>query len=107
MMDDVIKLISTTYTYDAYGNEVPTETLRQVFCKVRSIGRNEFYQAAQNNLHPEFVFVLSHYRDYHGEEKIRYTAWDGIEKTYSVLRTYRLGDSDELEIVVEERIGNV
>lgn len=106
-MDDVIKLVSTTYTYDKYGNKVPTETLRQVFCQVRSIGRNEFYQAAQNNLHPEFVFVLSHYKDYEGETKIKYTPWGSTkEKTYSIVRTYRLGDSDELEIVVEEKIGN-
>lgn len=105
-MDDVIKLIATTYTYDKYGNRIKTETERQVFCQVRSIGRNEFYQAAQNNLHPEFVFVLSHYKDYQGETKIRYTPWGDTERTYSVIRTYRQGDSDELEIVVEEKIGD-
>ena len=107
-MDDVIKLVASTgYTSDAAGNRIPIETVRQVFCQVRSIGRNEFYQAAQNNLHPEFVFVLSHYKDYEGETLIRFAPWGSTEeKTYSVIRTYRLGDSDELEIVVEERIGN-
>lgn len=105
-MDDVIKFITTTDTYDKYGNRIPTETVWQVFCQVRSIGRNEFYQAAQSDLHPEFVFVLSHYKDYQGESKIKYTPPGETEKTFSIVRTYRLGDSDELEIVVEEKIGN-
>ena len=106
-MDDVIKLVSITYSEDQFGNQIPIETSRQVFCQVRSVSRNEFYQAAQNNLHPEFAFVLSHYKDYAGESKIKYLPWGcSEEKTYSVIRTYRLGDSDELEIVVEEKIGN-
>lgn len=106
-MDDVIKLVSSTYTYDKYGNRVYTKTYRQVFCRVRSIGRAEFYQAAQSDLHPEFVFILSHYKDYHNESEITYRPYGAAaDKTYKIVRTYRNAESDELEIVVEEKIGN-
>lgn len=105
MMDDVIKLIGTgTPAYDQYGNEIPTQIERQVFCSVYSVGRTEFYQAAQSNLQPEYVFVISHYKDYEGEKEILYKDWTGTEKLYTVIRTYRNGDSIELTAV--ERIGN-
>lgn len=104
-MDDVIKLISVTgYTYDSYGNEILTETERQVFCQVLSVGRTEFYQAAQYDMHPEYRFRLSHYRDYLGEKELLYKDWTGTEKRYDVIRTYR--DGDAIEITAEERIGN-
>lgn len=103
-MDDVIKLIGYGEpTFDDYGNETIPTVERQVFCKVHSVGRNEFYQAAQNNLHPQYIFTISHFRDYHGEQLIKYTDWAGAEKVYTILRTYRTGD--ELEITAEERIG--
>lgn len=103
-MDDVIKLISTgEASYDASGNEILTETERQVFCQVRSVGRSEFYQAAQNNLHPEYIFVISNYRDYLGEKELIYTDWTGQTKRYSITRTYRSGDS--VELTASEKIG--
>ena len=105
-MDDVIKLISTTYTSDSSGNQVETVTERQVFCKVRSVGRSEFYQAAQSDMHPEYVFVLSHFMDYQGEKSLKHTDWTGTEKRFDVIRTYRPGDSTELEITAQERINN-
>lgn len=102
-MDDVIRLLTPSYTYDEYGNEIVTNTERQVFCKVDSVGRSEFFQAAQNNLHPEYVFTISHYKDYQGEKELKYTSWDGTEKTYSIIRTYRSGDA--ISLTAEERIG--
>ena len=104
-MDDVIKLISTgTPTYDEYGNEILSRTERQVFCTVNSVNRTEFYQAAQNDLQPEYVFVISHFKDYEGEQELLYNDWTGTEKEYTVIRTYRNGDSIELTAV--ERIGD-
>ena len=103
-MDDVIRLISSTYEYDEWGNEVETTTERPVFCRVRSIGRNEFYSAAQNNLHPSYVFILSHYRDYQNESELMYTDWTGTDKRYTITRTYR--DGDAIELTAEERIGD-
>lgn len=102
-MDDVIKLLSFTFQTDSYGNEIESVTERQVFCRVRSISRNEFYQAAQTDLHPEYVFILSNYRDYEGEQELKYTDWTGQQRRYNILRTYR-SESDELEIIAGEKV---
>lgn len=103
-MDDVIKLLSFTFETDSYGNQVETVTERQVFCRVRSISRSEFYQAAQTDLHPEYVFTISNYRDYEGEQELMYRDWTGQEHRFNILRTYR-SESDELEIIAGEKIG--
>ena len=103
-MDDVIKLISTaTPTYDEYGNESEVETTRTVFCTVSSVGRTEFYQAAQSNLHPEYVFSLTHYKDYQGEQELLYTDWTNTEKRYSIIRTFRNGD--RIDLTATEKVG--
>lgn len=101
-MDDVIKLVSSTYTYDTEGNPIEQISDRQVFCKVNSVSRNEFYQAAQNDLQPSYVFEISHYRDYHGEKELFYTDWTGAERRFTIIRTYRIGD--RLELTAEERV---
>lgn len=103
-MDDVIKLISKSYTVDEYGNQIETPTYRQVFCKVNSVVRTEFYNAAQANMHPSYVFTLSHYKDYHNEPALKYTDWTGVERTYTITRTYVYGD--HIDLTAEERIVN-
>lgn len=105
-MDDVIILLAMSYGTDAAGNTVETITAsRQVFCKARSVTRSEFYQAAQAGLHPDYVFVLSHYKDYQGEKALLFTDWTGHQARYEVVRVYR-GAGDELEITAEEKIGH-
>lgn len=106
-MDDVIRLITSTYTYDDYGNEIPVRVERQVFCRVLSVGRSEFYQAAQNNMHPEYNFILTHFKDYQGEKELLYTDWTGAEKRYDIIRTYINAETGELELVAQEKIGDV
>ena len=90
-MHDIIQLIRTTQTVDAYGDPVMKATARQVFCQVASIGTKEFYQAQATGLQPEIKFALADYLDYNGETLVEY---DGIE--YRVLRTYRSGQRLEL-----------
>lgn len=104
-MDDVIILVKTEYVSDKYLNQIPIETERKVFCQVNSVGRNEFYSAAQADMHPEFIFVLSHYKDYEGEKIIRYTDWMGTEHKLYVTRAYRVPGSDRVELTAEERTG--
>lgn len=105
-MDDVIKLLKLTYGLDAAGNTVETiAEQRQVFCKVRSVTRSEFYQAAQAGLHPDYVFVLSHFKDYQGEPALLYTDWTGNEARYEISRTYRT-DGDAIELTAGRKIGN-
>lgn len=104
-MDGVIKLISKTYTVDEYGNQVENRTERQVFCKVGSIGRTEYYQAAQNDMHPSYIFTLSHFKDYLGEKECSYTDWTGTERFFTITRTYLRGDA--IDLTAEERVVNM
>lgn len=105
-MDDVIKLVKRTYTRDAEGNQIAAEDERQVFCQVESVTRSEFYQAAQAEMHPEYMFILSHFKDYEGEKFIKYTDWTGQEHLLYVTRVYRVPGADRLELTAEERTGN-
>lgn len=105
-MDDVIRLV--TYgepTYDKYGNEFIPEEKTQVFCRVDSVSRSEFYQAGQNGLKPEIVFTLSSFWDYAGQKLVRHADHTGTEREYTVIRTYRTPDGG-IEITCEERIAN-
>ena len=105
-MDDVIKLVAETYTSDEARNQIPTNVEpHTVFCRVRSVGRSEYYAAAQAGLKPELVFTLSHFIDYQGEPEVLYTDWTGVEKRYVVMRTYSVPDSTEIEITVGEKVG--
>lgn len=105
-MDDVLELISNTYTTDAEGNQIPAGTPRTVFCQVSSVGRSEFYQAAQADMHPEYIFTLSNYKDYQGEKIAKYIDWLGVEHTLYITRAYRIPDEDAIELTAEERTGD-
>ena len=96
-MNDVITLIKQTRGVDDYGDPSITETTRDVFAKLGSIGQKEFYQAHAVGLQPEVKFVLADYLDYEGENFVQH---DG--QRYRVLRTYRKGQ--ELEITVYREV---
>lgn len=81
-MNDVLTLIADD------GTE------REVFCEVRSIGQQEFYQSSASTYRPEKKFVLADHLDYNDEHLLHH---DG--QRYRVVRTYRAGQ--ELEIVAE------
>lgn len=103
-MDDVVKLICSKYSIDENGNQIRSDKTRTVFCKVRSIGRTEFYQAAQADMHPSIVITISHYKDYLGEKELLHRDWTGIERRYDITRTYRTGDS--IDLTCEEKIND-
>ena len=96
-MNDVITLIQQNRSVDDYGDPVITETTRDVFAKLGSIGQKEFYQAHAVGLQPEIKFVLADYLDYDGEELVQHNG-----HRYRVLRTYRKGQ--ELEITVYSEV---
>lgn len=96
-MNDVITLIQQNKSVDDYGDPVITETARDVFAKLGSIGQKEFYQAHAVGLQPEIKFVLADYLDYDGEEIVLHN-----DQRYRVLRTYRKGQ--ELEITVYREV---
>lgn len=67
---------------------------RDVFCKLHSIGQQEFYQSSVTDMHPEVKFVLADYLDYDNEYLAEHNG-----QRYRILRTYRTGQ--ELELVAE------
>lgn len=89
VVDEVATLIKRVYTAGVW-----TETDRQVFCGIRSIGQSEFYQANATAYRPELKIVLADYLEYNGENIVQYNG-----QRYRVVRTYRTGL--ELEIVLE------
>lgn len=70
---------------------------REVFCRIQSIGMNEFYQSYANGLKPEIRFILPDLDEWENEATVFY---NGTE--YSVLRSYVNGN--ELEITCESII---
>lgn len=109
-MDDVIILISESYTQNDYGVSVPVETQRQVFAKVHSVTRQEYYDGGRAGLNPQFHFDIFK-GDYNGEQVIEYR---GLR--YGVYRVYqpetpngryvtRTEDTDYIELYVERKGG--
>ena len=92
--NDVITLVGYTETVDRYGLVKRTETTKDIFAQVRSIGQSEFYQAAASGLKPEIKFVIADYWDYDDQKEIIYDS-----KRYNVLRTYRTGNALEITVV--------
>lgn len=98
-MDDVITLISMTSSRNDYGVWKETPTEKEVLCQVKSITRQEFYEAGRNGLNPSFTFIIFA-GDYNDEEVCRYH-----EKQYSIYRAYHVPDTDYLELYVERKGG--
>ena len=97
-MDDVLKLLSTTYEKDKYGQDIPTRIEKEVFCQRQSISRNEFFNAGRNGLNPQYVFTIFK-GEYEGETVCEY---NGL--TYAIYRTYAT-DDDYIELYVERKGG--
>ena len=102
--DYELALISQTITEDEIGNQIPVETRKTILCKVKSVGRSEFYGAATAGLRPEIVFV-AHEFEYSGEREVEFEG-----ERYKVIRTYRGGMTrqgsklafDEMELTCEK-----
>lgn len=95
---DVIELVTTTRQQDDYGVWRATDIKRQVFCKVESVTRSEFFEGGRAGLNPEFRIIMFA-DDYNGEARVIYK---GV--TYAVYRTFK-GKNDNLEIYVERKNG--
>lgn len=95
MYNEVITLLTITEETEGMDTieSVPKETV--LFAKVLSVGMKEVYEAKSVGLKPELVFEIADYLDYEGQEAISYN-----EERYTVLRTYRKKDGNELEITV-------
>ena len=76
-------------------HESVTDTIRPVYCTVRSVGRSEYYNALNANIRPEYIFVLAMAEDYKNERLLEY---QGIR--YRVVRTYAPEDGG-IELTAE------
>lgn len=95
---DTISLVTVTRTQNAFGGWVETVTPRQVICRVESISRAEFFEAAKLGLKPEYRFVVF-FADYDGETECEYSG-----KLYSIYRVYHR-DTDYIELYAEAKVG--
>lgn len=98
-MDDVIELVALTYEKNDYGVPIPTEQKREVYAKVRSVSRMEFFDGGRNGLNPQYVMDVF-VGDYDGETVCEYAG-----KRYGIYRTYKAPDSDYMELYVEMKGG--
>ena len=95
---DIVNLYADSVNYDQYGVARKTRTSREVFCKVDSVTRAEFFEAGRQGLNPEYRITMF-FGDYNGESIVGYKG-----RTYSVYRTY-MAKTDIIELYVERQGG--
>lgn len=88
MISCIVTLRNETSALDAFKRPYKTFVDRKVYASKKSVGANEFYQAAATGLKPELVFSV---RGYQGEG---YLLYRGIQ--YRIIRTFEKGDSTYL-----------
>lgn len=100
-MDSVAYLVKTIPEQDARGVMVDEEHKRQVFCKVDSVTRQEFFQAGRAGLNPDKMITVFA-ADYEGEDIVEHEGY-----RYAVYRTYKReeGAHDYIELYVERKGG--
>jgi len=94
----IITLLSHTYTKDSIGQQIETETRKDVYAKIGSVTGTEWHNAGKNNINPSYRFVMFLY-DYNDEEVIEYNG-----QRYGVYRTY-MTDNDMIELYVQKKAG--
>lgn len=100
-MDDVLILIAQRYAVDDFGvQQLVGEEQHEIFCRVKSINRAEFFQAMKAGFHSEMLFAVSPV-DYHGE-----TIAEFHGKRYEIYRCF-LQSADSMELYVKEKEGTV
>lgn len=99
-LSDVILLVAVSASErDANGVPIETETSRQIYCKVTSVSRSEFFAGGRNGLNPEYRFEVFA-GDYEGEPIVVYK-----NRRYAVYRTYLVPGTDRLELYTERKGG--
>lgn len=96
--DDVLTLLSETYSRNSIGAYPAETTEKTIFCRVESISQTEFFDAGGIGLHPAYKFRVLRY-EYNGEELVKYHG-----AKYHVYRTWA-GTGDDMELYVEEVAG--
>lgn len=92
--DHELILVSRTITKDDIGQDIKTEAHKSILCGLKSIGRNEYYEAARAGLKPTKIFNV-HSFEYGGELVVKFEG-----KYFKVIRTYTVS-SEETELICE------
>ena len=90
MRNDIVKLITKSCT----GATVERRET-EVFAEKKSVRQSEFYAAQQVGLNPSLVFVVD-IRDFESVEDPVEVIYN--EKTYTVIRTYCIGENVEITV---------
>lgn len=91
---DVATLIAQTYTVNSIGDSVASETSRQVYVEVKSVGLKRKIEAMATGLNIEFKLILADVQEYNGEKIVEYR---GVR--YNVLSVY-IADDQSVELTV-------
>ena len=102
-MDDLIYLISQTYTEDEMGQMVPSETQTPVWAHIQSVTRAEWTDAGQRGLQPQLV-AITPMVNYNGESIVQIGTGEHA-KRYAVYRTFFGPDTDQIELYLERKVG--
>lgn len=98
-MDNLIQLIDEEFTQDDLGIQTSTETKRNIWARIQSVKRADWYAAGRNGLQPSLVAVTPVF-NYAGE---KIAVVQG--RRYSIYRTFSPEDSDYIELYLEEKAG--
>lgn len=94
--DHELILITPTIEYDEIGNPIESDPIETpILCRLNSVGRSEFYNAAASGLRPELIFTVHGY-EYNGQKLVKF---EGTQ--YRVIRTYGV-DFEEIELTCEK-----
>ena len=88
------KLIAQTYTVNAAGDSIATETKRDVFVEFQSIGLKRKIDALATGLNVEFKLLLKDIAEYNDEKYIEYK-----DVRYNVKNVY-IRDDQIVELTV-------
>lgn len=100
-MDDLVELVSLSFTTDALRQRVPVESRRSIWAHIQSVSKSEWFQGGQNGLHPSLV-IDTDVVNYNGEKTVIIQG-----KRYTVYRTYFDDRSDTIELYLEEQVQDV
>ena len=94
LYSDVANLIAQTYTVNSIGDAVPTETSRQVYVEVKSLGLKRKIESMATGLNVEFKLILADVQEYNDEKIVEYKS-----VRYNVLNVY-VADDQSVELTV-------
>ncbi len=96
-----IKLVSITVTDDDIGNQIPVETVTEIWAEETGVRQSEFYNAAVTGLRPEKTFIIWA-NEYTGQVKVECNS-----VKYKVIRTYiNPAKSEMVELICEKVIAD-